>query len=141
MYLPDINVWLALAFEVHAHHRRAVAWFDTLSPQTCAFCRFTQQGFLRLATNPAVLKDAAVSMVDAWSYDDALRSDDRVLFLAEPADLETHWRRHTRRRAYSHKVWGDAYLVAFAEAAAMKTISFDRGLAAYGDADVLILEG
>ena len=141
MYLPDINVWLALAFEVHVHHQQAAEWFDTLLPQDCAFCRFTQQGFLRLATNPVVLKDAAVTMADAWSCYDALLSDDRVLFLAEPSGVEQNWRRHTRRRAHSHKVWGDAYQISFAEAAAATPVSFDRGFAAYGDVKALILEG
>ncbi len=29
MFLPDINFWLALTFEVHAHHVRAKEFFDT----------------------------------------------------------------------------------------------------------------
>jgi hypothetical protein len=107
--LPDVNVWLALAFEVHEHHRRAVEWFDTLAPRSCAFCRFTQQGFLRLATNPVVLKDDAVTMAEAWRCYDTLMSDDRVLFLQEPAGLEQNWRRHTRKRKYSHKVWNETF--------------------------------
>jgi len=28
IYLPDINVWLALAFEVHEHHKTARTWFE-----------------------------------------------------------------------------------------------------------------
>ena len=28
MFLPDINFWLALTFEVHAHHVRAKEFFD-----------------------------------------------------------------------------------------------------------------
>jgi hypothetical protein len=81
---------------------------------------------LRLATNPTVLKDAVVTMSDAWSCYDALLGDERVLFHAEPVGMEPNWRRHMRLRAYSHKVWGDAYLISFAEAAGMKTVSFDR---------------
>ena len=67
MYLPDINVWLALAFEVHFHHRTAKAWFKGTGPDGCGFCRLTQQGFLRLAANPAVFGDEAVPMDVAWS--------------------------------------------------------------------------
>ena len=51
--LPDINVWLALTFDSHIHHAAAKAWFDPLSDEVCYFCRLTQQGFLRLATNSA----------------------------------------------------------------------------------------
>ena len=30
MHLPDINVWLALTFDSHAHHPAAKTWFDGL---------------------------------------------------------------------------------------------------------------
>ena len=59
MYLPDVNVWLALVFEAHQHHKSAAGWFEALSPMTCAFCRFSQQGLLRLSSNPAVFRDEA----------------------------------------------------------------------------------
>jgi len=56
MHLLDINVWVALAFLAHHHHVPAKRWFDGLPDSSrCYFCRFTQQGFLRLANNPAVL--------------------------------------------------------------------------------------
>jgi len=87
--LPDINVWLALAFDAHQHHPHAAAWFDGLPTRSCAFCRFTQQGFLRLATNPAVLKDDAVTLAEAWTCYDELIKDDRVFFLAEQRSLLT----------------------------------------------------
>jgi len=45
--LPDVNVWLALVFNAHAHHPSALAWFNSLSGETCHFCRLTQLGFLR----------------------------------------------------------------------------------------------
>ena len=62
MHLPDINVWLALAFEVHVHHWRAVEWLGRAATGSCAFCRLTQQGFLRLATNPSVFGDEALTL-------------------------------------------------------------------------------
>jgi toxin-antitoxin system PIN domain toxin len=88
MHLPDINVWLALTFEVHAHHRTAKKWFEGAEPDSCAFCRLTQQGFLRLATNPAVFKDEAVTMDVAWACYDSLLEDERVYFMREPEGLE-----------------------------------------------------
>jgi predicted nucleic acid-binding protein len=55
MFLPDVNVWLALTFDSHIHHPAAKAWFDALSNDAIAyFCRLTQQGYLRLATNATV---------------------------------------------------------------------------------------
>jgi len=139
MHLPDINVWLALAFEVHFHHRTAKAWFGGTEPDSCAFCRLTQQGFLRLATNPAVFKDEAVTMDVAWSCYDKLLEDERVYFMREPEGLEKAWRVSTRNRGYSHRVWNDAYLVAFAQTAKLEITTFDRGFKQYNTIKATIL--
>ena len=95
MHLADVSFWLALAFQAHGHHPRALRWFDAAPPDACAMCRFTQSGFLRLATNPAVFGDEAVPMSQAWALYDELQSDERVCFLQEPQGLEPAWRRHT----------------------------------------------
>jgi uncharacterized protein len=130
MLLPDVNVWLALTFDFHAHHVAAKSWYEG-SNETCAFCRWTQQGFLRLATNAAVFKEEAVSLKQAWGLYDAILSDARVVFAEEPKDLESYWRAYTRRRSFSPKVWSDAYLAAFARAAGSRVATFDKGLAQY----------
>ena len=139
MHLPDINVWLALAFEAHAHHRPAADWFDNQESGSCAFCRFTPQGLLRLGTNPAVFGDEALSMSRAWACYDLLLSDERVYFREEPTGIENLWRKHSRHRKYSHKVWSDAYLAAFAEAAGIEVVTFDRGFANYKGPEVTVL--
>ena len=72
MFLPDVNLWLALAFESHIHHAAASHWFEGLLNDGCTFCRLTQQGFLRLATNPKAFGAEAVPMADAWRLYDAL---------------------------------------------------------------------
>lgn len=87
MYLLDINVWLAMAFRRHVSHAAAAAWFQA-APGPCLFCRLTQMGFLRLASNPSALGPAAVSMADAWRAYDALFSDPKVAFIDEPAGTE-----------------------------------------------------
>jgi toxin-antitoxin system PIN domain toxin len=139
MYLPDINVWLALAFEVHFHHRTAKAWFEGTGPDSCGFCRLTQQGFLRLATNPAVFGDEAVPMDVAWSCYDRLLEDERVYFMREPEGVEKAWREHTRIRIYSHRVWNDAYLAAFAHTENLKIATFDQGFREYETINLTIL--
>jgi toxin-antitoxin system PIN domain toxin len=131
MYLPDINFWLALAFEIHVHHRRAAEWFEQQEAESCTFCRFTQQGFLRLATNPSVFGEEAVTMSRAWGCYDLFLLDERICFSHEPPDLESIWRKHTVHRKYSHKVWSDAYLAAFSSAAGLGVVTFDRGFRSY----------
>lgn len=139
MFLPDINFWLALAFERHFHHQLAKKWFDTAAEGSCAFCRITQQGFLRLATNPKVMREDAVSMERAWQLYDAFLSDPRVTFAEERAALEPFWREYTQAYTFSPKVWNDAYLAAFARAYDWHLLTFDRALAGYPHLRTLIL--
>jgi hypothetical protein len=139
MLLPDVNVWLAMTFAVHVHHLAAKAWFDQVVDSQCAFCRLTQQAFLRLASNPAVFGPQAVTLAESWRLYDLLSSDPRVTFSAEPAGIEFLWRANTRRRTYSPKVWNDAYLAAFAQAAAIEIVTFDKGFAQFKNVPCTIL--
>ncbi len=127
MHLPDINFWLALAIESHEHHNPANEWFESAPPQSCCFCRVTQMGFLRLATNKKTFPDDALTMVEAWNVFDEALSDHRVAFAEEPVDLELVWRNMTRRATYSTNVWTDAYLAAFAQATDFEVVTFDQG--------------
>jgi toxin-antitoxin system PIN domain toxin len=140
MFLPDVNLWLALAFESHIHHVAAKAWFDGVADnENCAFCRMTQQGFLRLATNPKAFADEAVTLAEAWRLYDAFLADLRITYLAEPNGIELIWRDYTNAQAFSPKVWNDAYLAAFARAGDHKVITFDHGFISYADLDCMIL--
>ncbi len=139
MHLPDINVWLALAFASHKHHPSAIAWFAAVGRGDCAFCRVTQQGFLRLATTPRVLAVAPVNLAGAWHMYDDLFSDPRVVYSEEPEGIEPLWRGHTQLQSFSPKVWNDAYLAAFAEAANFEVVTFDRGFARYKSARCTML--
>jgi toxin-antitoxin system PIN domain toxin len=114
MHLLDVNTWLALTFDSHVHHPSAKAWFDAQpSSAVCAFCRLTQMGFLRLATNPSVFGKDAVSMAEAWQKYAIFLSDPRVSYAEEPVMLEIQWRAFTQAftqaQAFSPKVWNDAY--------------------------------
>src|SRR5262249_4967336 len=114
MLLPDVNVWLALIFNAHVHHPSALAWIRSLSGDVAYFCRVTQMGFLRLANNPKVFPNDAVSAAAAWQLYDTTRSDPRVSFAVEPVGLESAWRQFTGGQQFSPKLWNDAYLAAFA---------------------------
>ena len=140
MFLADVNVWLALAFQSHVHHAAAKAWFEgVLEGQPLYFCRMTQQGFLRLATNPKAFGDEAVTLVRAWELYDAFVNDPRISFGEEPANVEAMWRDYTERSTFSPKVWNDAYLAAFACAAGLTLVTFDRGFAQYANLTATIL--
>src|SRR5260370_21928869 len=72
-YLPDVNIWIALAAERHSHHGAAERWFKNLSDQKLVFCRTTQLGFLRLLTNRHVMEEEVMNPDQAWQAYRALR--------------------------------------------------------------------
>ena len=55
MYLLDVNVLIALAWDDHEHHSRAHAWFERVAKESFATCNVTQSGFVRLSLNPKVV--------------------------------------------------------------------------------------
>jgi toxin-antitoxin system PIN domain toxin len=128
--LLDSNVWLALALSGHAHHPAARSWLGGVAePASVAFCRATQQSFLRLLTNASVLKpygNPPLTNRQAWQAYAALLADDRVFCQAEePSGLEAHWERLALRDTASPKLWMDAYLAAFALAGGHRLVTTD----------------
>ena len=140
MYLPDINFWLALAFQSHAHHGAAKAWMLSAPEQSCCFCRLTQLGFLRLSTNRKIFPLDALTMHEAWDIYDELLSDIHVVFAEESEELEIAWRSLTPGNLYSTNVWADAYLAAFACTADLEVVTFDRGFIQYRDLKCTLLK-
>ncbi len=126
IFLPDVNLWLALAFQSHVHHSVAKAWFESRSGGECVLCRMTQQGLLRLATNPRAFGPEAMSLAGVWRFYDDLLADPRVEFITEPQGVESVWRSYTERGVFTAKVWNDAYLAAFANVGNLRIATFDR---------------
>jgi uncharacterized protein len=139
MFLPDVNVWIALAFASHVHHAKAKNWFDGLPSAPCFFCRMTQQGFLRLATDPRVLLANAVTLPEAWKMYDAILRDVRVSLSDEPVGVEPIWRSLTQGATFTPKVWNDAFLAAFADAAGYELVTFDKGFTRYANVKCTVL--
>jgi len=129
-YFPDVNVWVALAYEGHQHHASATAWFARLNGEAVYFCRFTQLGLLRLLTHPSVMQEDVRSQTEAWQVYDLFLRDERVSFRDEddPEPVESGLRKLTSNHRPLSQQWPDAYLAAFARAAGLTLVTFDRGL-------------
>jgi len=84
-----------------------------------------------LVTNPIIFGQNALTLSEAWQKYDILQSDPFVSYIDEPAGIEPLWRSFTKRQSFSPKVWIDAYLTAFAQAADFELITFDRGFTQY----------
>src|SRR4051812_46734005 len=105
MLLLDVNVWVGLTFDKHPNHLSAKSWFDPLTNQLCHFCRLTQQGFLRVATNRQAMGLNALNLDDAWAAYDDFVADARVAFAGEPLGVEPPWRAFTKGKTFSPKLW------------------------------------
>jgi toxin-antitoxin system PIN domain toxin len=123
--LVDVGVWLAAVWGRHVDNPIAAEWFGRESDDI-VFCRVTQMGLLRLLSNPAIMGEDAIDRSQAWRTYDQLCADERVLWAAEPAELDAVWRAISARDEKSHKLWTDDYLAAFAQASGAALITLDR---------------
>ncbi len=139
IYLLDVNVWLALAFQRHEHHLLVAPWFQSLDDELCVFCRTTQQAFLRLSTNRAAFKDDTLTLNEAWTNYELLLNDSKVGWIAEPPGIDAHWRRLTNRDDYSTHVWMDAYLASFAIASDIAIATLDKAMTQYDKLECIVL--
>jgi toxin-antitoxin system PIN domain toxin len=141
-YFPDTNVWVALTYRAHSHYPTASSWLERVTAGTVAFCRFTQLGFLRLLTNAAVMGDEVKTQREAWRVYDILLGDPRVEFHSEsdPDEIQGRFRSLTATSQFAPQRWPDAYLAAFAQAAGLRLVTFDRALARLAGDNALLLE-
>ncbi len=124
MILVDAGVWLAAIWGRHSHHRIARQWFDE-QQDGLILCRVTQMSLLRLVSNPAIMREDAVTRGEAWRIVDRLWSDNRVLWAEEPDYLESVFRAISARDDNSHRLWTDDYLAAFAQASGASLATLD----------------
>ena len=127
--LYDANLWVALAFAAHPHHAIASRHFKARdSSQPTAFCRVTQQAFLRLVSTPLIQRTYAsriITNATAWSKCQDLLALPQILWLDEPEGFEILWHRLAAIPSASPKVWMDAYLAAFAIRHAVEFVTLD----------------
>jgi hypothetical protein len=135
----DVNVWLALSSPDHEHFPSAWGWYTALpTSNRLVFCRFTQIAFLRLLTTVSVMGPGTLTQSQAWhAYDRWLR-EAAALFANEPSGLDPAFRSFSSAASVSPKAWADAYLAAFAEAANLTLVTFDRALASKASNSVLL---
>lgn len=134
-YLIDVNVWLAITWELHQQHRPAQRWYRSLpgngDEAELLFCRFTMLGFLRMLTNSAVMGESRQTLGRAFEIYDAWTRDERVGMAGEPREVEILLREAAEpyMTQPATKMMTDCYLAGFAEAVGAKLVTFDKGLA------------
>jgi uncharacterized protein len=137
IFLPDVNVWLALVSMRHIHNRVAVGWLAQCGEDPLAFCRVSQMGLLRLLTNTHVMGVDVLRPGEAWRVYEGVMRDSRMRFVDEPSGLEGIWK--SLMKASGPGAWTDAYLMAFAEAHGLHMVTFDKKFERFGDPRTVIL--
>ncbi|MBV9145736.1 MAG: PIN domain-containing protein, partial [Acidobacteria bacterium] len=118
----------ALTVDSHVHHSASRQWLSSLDVDCrLCFCRATQMSLLCLLTIEAVMGRNVLSQREAWNKYDEWVADERVFLHEEPPGIDSHFRAVTNQSQPAPKEWADAYLAAFASAANLILVSFDRG--------------
>lgn len=124
MYLLDINVLIALAWDDHEHHARAHAWFARLASGSFATCNVTQSGFVRLSLNPSVVH-CQIGITDAFAMLESFTKHPSHSFCEDGA-LQTElpgWQNVT-----SYKQVPDTNLRLIAHRHGCKFVTLDDGI-------------
>ena len=98
----------------------------------------SQLSLLRLLTNESVMGIDVVTQVEAWRIYDLFFESGRTFLTDEPRGLEELLRARTAKKRSSTKEWADEYLAAFAEAAGLTLVTFDRALARRARGSILL---
>ena len=142
-YLPDINVWVALSMPAHTHHALVAQWMDLQPSPSLHFCRYTQQGLLRLSTTSAVTSlfglpplsnRVALKRLDTWL------EDPRIHFAQEPAQLYAQWSVFAGANNATPKLWMDAYLAAVAITGGYRLVTTDKVFKQFKGLNALVLK-
>jgi toxin-antitoxin system PIN domain toxin len=146
--LPDINVWLALAVEEHPHHAAAKQYWDGVQSKPAGernlwFCRVTMLGLVRLLSQPKVMGQGVLNLVQAMALYKQFRAVAGVDLLAEPKQCDSVLQAlvvaHSTNQPLPTRLWTDAYLAALAQSSGVRLVSFDQDFMRFDQTSQLIL--
>jgi len=124
LYLLDVNVLIALAWDDHEDHTRAHAWFGQLASESFATCNVTQSGFVRLSMNPGVVH-CQIGIADVFEMLESFTKHPNHNFCEDGAlqkELPA-W-----QRVASYKQVTDTNLFLIAHRHGRKFVTFDGGI-------------
>ena len=125
--LLDVNVLLALFDPIHIHHERAHRWWSSNAGDGWATCPITQNGFLRVVSNP--------------NYPSPIPLSDAQTLLSRQTGAASHafWQDTISLTDAAHfdfslirgpKQLTDVYLLALAVSNAGRLVTFDGHISA-----------
>ncbi|PVZ04567.1 TA system VapC family ribonuclease toxin [Actinomycetospora cinnamomea] len=123
--LLDVNVLLALFDADHTEHRRAWDWLGAEITSGWASCAITQNGFVRVITQPRypspISPSEAVALLGRAAAEPHHVYWSCEVSLLDPQSIDA-------RRLHGPRQVTDAYLLALASAHDGRFVTFDRAL-------------
>ena len=126
IHLLDVNVLVALFDPAHIHHEAAHEWFGTAGPAGWATCPLTENGLVRVISNPAypgrrtTVADAVARLRRFTKYEGHVFWPDDVSLLETRCINSSH--------LSGHGEITDAYLLALAVHRSAALATFDRNV-------------
>jgi toxin-antitoxin system PIN domain toxin len=121
--LLDVNVLIALLDAGHVHHTVAMAWLEREIHHGWASCPITQNGCIRIMSQPAYPGALPTSEV-ASRLGEAVNGPDHAFW---PDDVNLLARNAVKwRQVLGHRQVTDAYLLALAVRHGGRLVTFDR---------------
>ena len=125
-YLLDINVLVALFDAAHVHHDPAHRWFTATGLASWATCPLTENGFVRVISNPRYVSISATPAEAALRLQTFCAAPGHTFW---PDDMSiTDATRFDLSNLHGHQQITDLYLAALAHRNAGKLATFDAGI-------------
>jgi toxin-antitoxin system PIN domain toxin len=125
-YLLDINVLVALFDQAHVHHEPAHRWFAAKSLASWATCPLTENGFVRVISNPGY-KSVSATPAEAAQRLQILCSAPEHIFWPDTLSL-TDVSRFDLAKLRGHRQITDLYLAGLAHHHGGKLVTFDANI-------------
>jgi toxin-antitoxin system PIN domain toxin len=126
VYLPDVNVLVALGDPSHVHHRTAENWRQRIGIARFLLCPITESGFVRLMARPSI---GGLLMSDAI----LLLQEISALPNCASLPIEHSWLQLIQPlapRLYGHRQVTDALLLGLAIRNNATLVTLDRAIQA-----------
>ncbi|MCI0357773.1 MAG: PIN domain-containing protein [Planctomycetaceae bacterium] len=125
-YLLDVNVLVALFDSAHVHHEAAHRWFASSAMASWATCPITENGFIRVVSNPAY-PTAIATPEEANARLRSFCAGPGHVFWPDELSLMDRGR-FDLSRLQGHQQITDVYLAGLAERNGGKLATFDASI-------------
>lgn len=124
--LPDLNLWLALAWSGHRHHATACRYWEEQAADTVVFTTVTALGLVRLLSQPRAMGEAVLTLGQASAVQAAFLEQPGVRLVDDAAASWPVFRQLLSSGIWPARLCTDVHLAALAIAEGWRLVSFDR---------------